>query len=149
MTKPNATDKSARSKTLVSQFSEKARAHWDGADLMTRIIYILGAAVLIYVAVNLAQSHLPGPVVRGPAVKEYLEHRLVRIPAKEWVGGVLAGFAYYLWAPLWVVRLCVVMVFILLRELRTAMVVAYVLLWFFMPKIDFVPADFALRTVGP
>src|SRR3989344_5187560 len=142
MTRPNATNTPARAKKSFRRFGEQIRAHWNGADLMTRLIYILAAIALVYVAVRLAQNHLPGPVVRGPVVKEYLEHRLVRIPAREWLGGVIAGFAYYLSAPLWVLRLSVVLVLILLKDLRTPIVIAYLLLWFFMPVINFIPADF-------
>jgi len=49
------------------------------------------------------------------AAEEFTEQRLVRIDAEEasWLGGVLAGFAFYFGLPLWLLRLLFVAVVIL------------------------------------
>lgn len=85
-------------------------------------------------------------------VREYTEHRLVRITADEvaWVGGVLAGIAYYLGFPLWLLRLFFIIGVLWGDEVwentPEVLIVGYILLWFFMPVIDFIPADFAAVT---
>jgi len=87
-----------------------------------------------------------------PEVKEFTEHKLVAIPAEGagWVGGVLAGFAYYFTIPLWLVRVVFIAGLVLpsARDERIsgALFVGYILFWIFMPEINFIPADFIART---
>jgi len=86
-------------------------------------------------------------------ISEFTERRFVAIPEKGWLGGVLAGIAYYFGFPLWLLRLIFVLAVIWLDEMKTGgnsigtfLIVVYVLLWIFMPSIDFIPADFTART---
>ncbi len=62
-----------------------------------------------------------------------------RIPEKGIISGVSAGLAYYFGAPLWVVRL--IMVLLLLSGWHF-MPIAYILMWIFVPKAEHVPEDF-------
>lgn len=64
--------------------------------------------------------------------------KLRRVTDEEWIGGVCAGFAYWLGFPAWLIRL-----FWFLAVCSAGVgLVAYVLLWIFMPKWDCTPADF-------
>jgi len=70
--------------------------------------------------------------------------RLRRVKGKSWLGGVCAGFGYWLGIPTWLVRL-----------IWTALVLAYgvgaviyVLLWIFMPTWDGVPEGYDERAGG-
>jgi phage shock protein PspC (stress-responsive transcriptional regulator) len=70
--------------------------------------------------------------------------RLRRVKGKSWLGGVCAGFGYWLGIPTWLVRL-----------IWTALVLAYgvgaviyVLLWIFMPTWDGVPEGYEERAGG-
>jgi len=69
---------------------------------------------------------------------------LRRIKAKAWLGGVCAGFAYWLGIPAWVVRL----IWTLLLLLFGFGILLYVLLWIFMPAWDHVPPDYEVRAGG-
>ncbi|OGI61835.1 hypothetical protein A2645_00510 [Candidatus Nomurabacteria bacterium RIFCSPHIGHO2_01_FULL_39_9] len=78
-------------------------------------------------------------------IKEFKEHSFVRIPGAGWVGGVLAGIAYYASIPLWGLRLAVAAVIIFFDDVTDILIVAYILLLVFMPTINFIPADFIAR----
>lgn len=69
---------------------------------------------------------------------------LRRIKAKGWVGGVCAGFAYWLAIPAWIVRL----VLTLLVLVFGFGVLLYILLWIFMPTWTDVPEDYERRAGG-
>ncbi len=75
---------------------------------------------------------------------EGARRKLRRITGKRWLGGVCAGFGYWLGVPTWLVRL-----------IWTALVLAYgvgavlyVLLWVFMPAWDGVPEGYDDRAGG-
>ena len=70
--------------------------------------------------------------------------KLRRLKAKGWIGGVCAGFGYWIGMPTWLVRL-----------IWTVMVLAYgvggilyVLLWFFMPVWESSPEGYEERAGG-
>lgn len=66
-----------------------------------------------------------------------------RAPAgKRWIGGVCAGIAYTMGAPVWVVRL-VVLLAILFWGLG---ILPYLVLWILVPRWDALPPDFDART---
>jgi len=68
--------------------------------------------------------------------------RLVRITQKRVLGGVCAGFAYWLGWPTWVVRVLTVIV-----VLFTAVpILVYIVLWIFMPAASELPSDYEDRT---
>lgn len=63
------------------------------------------------------------------------------LPEAGWLGGVCAGFSYWLGLPLWFVRL---LTFLLIVCAGTGLVV-YLLLWAFVPNAE-VPADYVAKT---
>jgi len=67
--------------------------------------------------------------------------RLCRITQRKWIGGVCAGFAYKLGIPLWVTRLIPVATVIFFGF----GILAYILLWIFMPEAEIEPEDFDKR----
>jgi phage shock protein PspC (stress-responsive transcriptional regulator) len=68
--------------------------------------------------------------------------RLVRITQKRVLGGICAGFAYWLGWPTWVVRVLTVIV-----TLFTAVpILVYIVLWIFMPAASQLPSDYEDRT---
>jgi phage shock protein PspC (stress-responsive transcriptional regulator) len=68
--------------------------------------------------------------------------RLVRIKPKRILGGVCAGFAYWLGWPTWILRVLLV----LLVVFAGSGILAYILLWIFMPAVDELPSDYDERT---
>ncbi len=68
--------------------------------------------------------------------------KLVRILPKKKLGGVCAGFAYWLGWPTWVVRAAWV---VLTLSVGTGLV-AYIVLWIFMPATNELPPDYDERT---
>lgn len=64
------------------------------------------------------------------------------LPQKEWIGGVCAGLAYWLGAPLWLVRLVWGAAFFFYG----VGLIPYLLLWIFVPNAGNLPADYAQRT---
>ena len=71
------------------------------------------------------------------------EPRLVRITERKLIGGVCAGFAYKFGIPHWIVRVLWVL---LMFPLSGTPILAYFLLWGFMPKANELPEDFDSRT---
>ena len=69
--------------------------------------------------------------------------RLVRIPQRQTIGGVCAGFAYKFGIPPWLVQALWVVVAIGLSGIP---LIAYVVLWVMMPKASEVPDDYETRT---
>jgi phage shock protein PspC (stress-responsive transcriptional regulator) len=68
--------------------------------------------------------------------------RLVRITQKRLLGGICAGFAYWLGWPTWVVRVLTVIV-----TLATGFaILVYVVLWIFMPSASELPPNYEDRT---
>jgi phage shock protein PspC (stress-responsive transcriptional regulator) len=70
--------------------------------------------------------------------------KLRRLKAKGWIGGVCAGFGYWIGIPTWLVRL-----------IWTVMVLAYgvgailyILLWIFMPVWESSPPRYDERAGG-
>lgn len=84
-----------------------------------------------------------------PEVREFTERKFVRIPAKGIIGGVLAGIAYYLAIPLWLLRLLFLAGIFIGGEkderLSGFLIVVYLLCYLVVPAIDFIPADFIAR----
>jgi len=76
-----------------------------------------------------------GPRVRG---------KPRRIKQKGWLGGVCAGFGYWLGIPTWLVRL-ILTVLVLVYGVGA---ILYVLLWIFMPVWDAVPEGYEERAGG-
>ena len=68
--------------------------------------------------------------------------RLQRIKQKSMLGGVCAGFAYWLGWPTWIVRILVVGLVVF----AGTGVLAYILLWIFMPATNELPSDYDERT---
>ena len=68
---------------------------------------------------------------------------LHRLPTAAWVGGVCAGIAYSIGAPTWVIRLLWV---ILTISGMGSGVLMYILLWIFVPSLNFTPPDYYQRT---
>lgn len=68
--------------------------------------------------------------------------RLVRIKPKSMLGGICAGFGYYLGWPTWILR--VIMVALVL--FGGTGILAYLILWIFMPAVDELPPDYDERT---
>ena len=68
--------------------------------------------------------------------------RLVRITQKRVLGGVCAGFAYWLGWPTWVVRVLTVAVILF----TGAGILIYIVLWIFMPAASELPSDYNKRT---
>ena len=64
--------------------------------------------------------------------------KLRKVAEKRWIGGVCAGLAYYLGAPTWLVRLGWTL---LVLSLGVG-VLAYLLLWIFLPEWENMPKDF-------
>ena len=66
------------------------------------------------------------------------KRRLKRIDNEGWIAGICAGLAYFLGLRTWMVRL-------LIAGLALAYgtgVVAYIVLWIFMPEWDRTPSDY-------
>jgi phage shock protein PspC (stress-responsive transcriptional regulator) len=64
--------------------------------------------------------------------------RLMRIKPKRILGGVCAGFAYWFGLPTWLVRVLAIFTGI--------PILAYIILWIFMPATDELPSDYDERT---
>ena len=69
---------------------------------------------------------------------ENIKH-LRRMPEKGIVAGVCAGIAYWLGAPLWLVRLITAILFVIGFNFIPAV---YILMWIFVPKVEKTPEDF-------
>lgn len=65
-----------------------------------------------------------------------------RIQAGAWLGGICGGLAYAVGWPTWVVRLILVLSVVCLGF----GILAYLLLWIFVPRWPATPADYALVT---
>lgn len=66
------------------------------------------------------------------------KRKLKRVKEHAVIGGVCAGFAYWLGIPLWVVRL----VWAFLALGMGWGLLLYILFWIFMPEWEKTPADF-------
>lgn len=69
--------------------------------------------------------------------------RKAKAPCK-WIGGVCAGFAYWVGVPTWIVRL----VLTILTLFYGIGLLPYILLWIFLPTWEESPADFNAVTGG-
>ncbi|MDE0043520.1 MAG: PspC domain-containing protein [Candidatus Poribacteria bacterium] len=85
-----------------------------------------------------------GPYETSPKT-ETGEPRLVRITDRKMIGGVCAGFAYKFGIPHWIVRVLWVL---LMFPLSGTPIIAYFILWGFMPKATEFPEDYDNRTEG-
>jgi len=70
--------------------------------------------------------------------------KLRRVKGKRWLGGVCAGFGYWLGIPTWLVRL----IWTALALVYGVGAVLYILLWVFMPAWDGVPEGYENRAGG-
>ncbi|MBN1585577.1 PspC domain-containing protein [Candidatus Uhrbacteria bacterium] len=68
---------------------------------------------------------------------------LRRLPSVAWIGGVCAGIAYSVSVPTWAIRM--VWVFVTVTGMGWG-ILAYVLLWAFMPVEPRLPPDYPQRT---
>ena len=68
--------------------------------------------------------------------------KLMKIKQKRMLGGVCAGFAYWLGWPTWVIRVLL----LVLVLTAGAGVLMYIILWIFMPAADELPPDYDERT---
>lgn len=66
------------------------------------------------------------------------KRKLKRVTEHAKIAGVCAGFAYWLGAPLWAVRL----VWVFFSLFMGWGLILYLLFWIFMPKWEKTPADF-------
>ena len=69
--------------------------------------------------------------------------RLVRIPQKQAIAGICAGFAYKLGTPPWLVQVIWVVATL---GLGGVPFIAYLILWMVMPKASESPEDYDTRT---
>jgi phage shock protein C len=79
-------------------------------------------------------------MTEGPGVRP----KLRRIKEKGWLGGVCAGFGYWLGIPTWLVRL----IWTVLALVYGVGAVLYILLWIFMPAWGSVPEGYEERSGG-
>jgi phage shock protein PspC (stress-responsive transcriptional regulator) len=68
---------------------------------------------------------------------------LAKIQQDKWLGGVCSGFAYMLGVPTWLVRMGWTLAVFLTCGVP---LLAYLLLWVFMPRWHIDPSDYAVRT---
>ena len=68
--------------------------------------------------------------------------RLMKIKQKGMLGGVCAGFAYWLGWPTWILRALLVGLVIF----AGTGILLYIILWIFMPATDELPPDYDERT---
>jgi phage shock protein PspC (stress-responsive transcriptional regulator) len=59
-----------------------------------------------------------------------LSRKVRRVPGKNWLGGVCAGFAYFIGVQVWLIRILWVCIF------------PYILFWVFVPQWREIPSDF-------
>ena len=113
---------------------------WNQLPYVYRIGFFL---VIGFIFFGFVVPFLGGSSDSSPEIRELIEPRLVRIPAISLFGGILEGFAYYFSTPvlMWYVGF-LVLFFVIQFE---AILVAYVVLWIFMPAIDFIPIDYLTR----
>lgn len=77
--------------------------------------------------------------------------RFACVTQYKWFGGVLAGLAYSLGWPVWLVRLLFFLAAIsttVANFLGVSLVLIYILLWIFVPNWSQTPADYIQRTGG-
>ncbi|MBI5306549.1 PspC domain-containing protein [Candidatus Wolfebacteria bacterium] len=67
-----------------------------------------------------------------------INKKLRIIPEEGWLGGVCAGFAYYLGLPIWIVR----MLWVLLSFWMGWGIILYILFWIFIPETEKTPEDY-------
>lgn len=70
--------------------------------------------------------------------------KLRRIKGKAWIGGVCAGFGYWLGVPTWLIRL----IWTVLVLAYGVGAILYILLWIFMPVWESVPENYEERAGG-
>lgn len=70
------------------------------------------------------------------------KRRLARIKQDKIIGGVCAGFAYWLGWPTWLVRALLV---ILVLTFGSG-ILGYIIFWIFMPVASELPSDYYERT---
>jgi phage shock protein PspC (stress-responsive transcriptional regulator) len=70
--------------------------------------------------------------------------KLRRVKGRHWLGGVCAGFGYWLGIPAWMIRV----ILVLLGFAYGAGVLVYLVLWIFMPAWPAVPEDYDERAGG-
>lgn len=61
-----------------------------------------------------------------------------KVTEREWVGGVCAGLAYFVGAPVWIVRLVWAMAMVYFGVGGFL----YLCLWFFLPAWESTPKDY-------
>lgn len=61
------------------------------------------------------------------------------ISGEEWSGGVCAGVAYWIVSPVWIIRLLWFLVACFSFGIG---ILAYILLWIFLPEWSILPEDF-------
>ncbi|MEX1064242.1 MAG: PspC domain-containing protein [Candidatus Paceibacterota bacterium] len=67
-----------------------------------------------------------------------MQDKLRKVPERKWVAGICAGLAYYIGCPVWIVRL----VWFVITLSYGFGLLAYILLWMFLPKWGKTPKDF-------
>lgn len=67
-----------------------------------------------------------------------MTRRLRRVRDKEWIGGVCAGFGYWLGIPAWVIRL----VLVIATFSFAIPAIIYLLLWWLMPAWSETPDNY-------
>lgn len=75
-------------------------------------------------------------------MSENIRPRLMRILPKKMLGGVCAGFGYWLGWPTWLLRA----LWVILVLFAGTGVLAYIVLWIFMPATHQLPSDYDERT---
>lgn len=73
---------------------------------------------------------------------ENIRPKLMRIIPKKKLGGVCAGFAYWLGWPTWLLRA----IWVLLVLTIGTGILAYIVFWILMPATDELPPDYDERT---
>jgi phage shock protein PspC (stress-responsive transcriptional regulator) len=103
-------------------------------------VSILFIAVIVLIAVALIGKRTSAEI--SPKTEDG-HPRLVRIPQKQTIAGICAGFAYKLGTPPWLVQVIWV---VLAFGMGGVPLIAYPILWIVMPKASESPEDYDTRT---
>lgn len=115
---------------------------WNSKAILFIIVLAFVAIMYFFVGKSFAPP-------AQPEIKDFIEQKLVAMPAVGYFGGILEGFSYYFSFPLWFIQVVFLLgIGTLKHGIDDFLVGVYVLLWMLMPSINFEPTDFVARTTG-